>query len=224
MALFIFCAPFSFFGEGNKKMKMNVKKSKWIVIFAIPAIVVVVTAVFVIPHIQPPVHIGNNSNISQDGNRGQSINYTTYTTSNFTIDYPADWTVIPTESKISFVSKTGYEGGYITLDIQLLSSSDSGGVYNSVDDVVTDLVQRFPGGAKNVSNVSINYEREEMLGGTKGKEVSISYISHNISYMQTQIIAKKGKYFYVLTYLTPSEYYGEYEGAYGYAKKHWDWK
>ena len=205
-------------------MKMDAKKSKWFVIFAIPAIAVVVTAVFVAPHIQSPVYINNNSNITHNGNRNQSISYTTYTAANFTIDYPADWTVIPAASKILFVSKTGYEGGYITLNIQFLSSSDSSGIYDSVDDVVADLVQRFPGGAKNVSNVSINYEREEMLGGTKGKEVSISYISHNISYTQTQIIAKRGKYFYVLTYLAPSAYYGEYEEAYEYAKKHWIWK
>jgi len=123
-----------------------------------------------------------------------------------------------------FISKNGYEGGYITLDIQLLSSIGSGGIYNSVDDVVADLVQRFPGGVKNVSNVTINYEREEMLGGAKGKEVSISYIAHNISYIQTQIIAQKGKYFYVLTYHAPTAYYGKYEEAYEYAKEHWTWK
>ena len=205
-------------------MKMVSKKSKWFVIFAIPAIAVVVTAVFVAPHIQSPAHIGNNSNITHDGNRNQSISYATYTTANFTMNYPADWTVIPTTSKIVFVSKTGYEGGYITLNIQLLSSVESGGIYNSVDDVVADLVQRFPGGVKNVSNVSINYEREEMLGGAKGKEVSISYIAHNISYMQTQIIAQRGKYFYVLTYHAPTAYYGEYEEAYEYAKEHWTWK
>ncbi|MFZ2070751.1 MAG: hypothetical protein WAV32_03955 [Halobacteriota archaeon] len=199
------------------------KKSKWFVIFGM--IGVLVTAVFVGAYIlQSTLHIGNNSNITHDGNRSKSINYATYTTANFTIDYPADWTVFPTELKILFVSKTGYEGGYITLNVQLLSSIDSGGIYNSVDDVVADLVLRFPGGAKNVSNVSINYEREEMLGGTKGKEVSILYTSHNIRYTQTQIIAKKGKYFYVLTYLAPSAYYGEQEEAYEYAKKHWTWK
>ena len=190
-------------------------------------IAVLVTAVFVgayIIHIQPSVHISNNSNIAHNGNRNQSMSYATYTTANFAIDYPADWTVIPTESKILFVSKTGYEGGYITLNIQLLSSIDSGGIYNLVDDVVADLVQRFPGGAKNVSNVSINYEKEVMLGGIKGKEVSILYTSNNISYTQTQIIAKEGKYFYVLTYLAPSAYYSEYEEAYEYARKHWNRK
>jgi len=185
---------------------------------------VVVTAIFVAPHIQSPAHIGNNSNITHDGNRNQSISYATYTTANFTIDYPADWTVVPTASKFLFVSKKGYEGGYITLDIQLLSSIESGGIYNSVDDVVADLVQRFPGGAKNVSNVSINYEREEMLGGAKGIEISISYIAHNISYTQTQIIAQKRKYFYVITYHAPTTYYSEYEEAYEYAKEHWTWK
>lgn len=200
---------------------------KWFIIFIIPAIAVVVTAVFVAPHIQLPLHITNDTNITHNGNASQpqqSINYTAYTTANFTIDYPADWGVIPTSSKITFISKTGYEGGYITLSIQLLSSIESGGVYNSIDDVVTDLVQRFPGGAKDVSNVSINYEKEEMLDGTKGKEVSISYIAHNISYTQTQIIAKEGKYFYVLTYLAPSAHYGEQEEVYEYAKKHWTWK
>ena len=57
-------------------MKMVSKKSKWFVIFAIPAIAVAVTAVFVAPHIQSPAHIGNNSNITHDGNRNQSISYT----------------------------------------------------------------------------------------------------------------------------------------------------
>ena len=109
-------------------MKMVSKKSKWFVIFAIPAIAVAVTAVFVAPHIQSPAHIGNNSNITHDGNRNQSISYTTYTTANFTMNYPADWTVVPTTSKIVFVSKNGYEGGYITLNIQLLSSIESGGM------------------------------------------------------------------------------------------------
>ena len=94
-------------------MKMVSKKSKWFVIFAIPAIAVAVTAVFVAPHIQSPAHIGNNSNITHDGNRNQSISYT-----------------------------------------------------------------------------------------------------------QTQIIAQKSKYFYVLTYHTPSAYYSEYEEAYEYAKEH----
>ncbi|MCW7079448.1 MAG: hypothetical protein OCU22_10045 [Canidatus Methanoxibalbensis ujae] len=205
-------------------MKMISKKSKWFVILGM-IVVSVTAAVFAGAYIiQSPAHIGNNSNITHDGNRNQSISYATYTTANFTMDYPADWTVIPMASKIVFVSKTGYEGGYITLNIQLLSSVESGGIYNSVEDVVADLVQRFPGDVKNVSNVSINYEREEMLGGTKGIEISISYTAHNISYTQTQIIAQKGKYFYVLTYHAPTAYYGEYEEAYEYAKKHWTWK
>lgn len=205
-------------------MKMDVKKSKWFVILGM-IVVSVTAAVFAGAYIiQPGVHIGNNSNIAYDGNRNQSISYTTYTTANFTIDYPADWTVIPRASKISFVSKTGYEGGYITLNIQLLSSIESGGIYYSIEDVVADLVQRFPGDAKNVSNVRINYEREEMLGGTKGIEISISYTAHNISYTQTQIIANNGKYFYVLTYLAPSAYYGEYKEVYEHAKEHWNWK
>jgi len=44
-------------------MKMDSKKSKWFLIFAIPAIAVIVTAIFVGAYIiQPPAHIGNNSN------------------------------------------------------------------------------------------------------------------------------------------------------------------
>lgn len=206
---------------------MGQKMRKW---FAIFGVIAVLMAVFAGAYIlQSRLHIANTGNITHDGNGiahngNQTMSYATYTAANFTIDYPADWTVIPTASKILFVSKTGYEGGYITLNIQLLSSIDCGGIYDSVDDVVADLVQRFPGGAKSVSNVSINYEKEELLGGTKGKEVSISYTAHNISYTQTQIIAKEGKYFYVLTYLAPSAYYGEQEEAYEYAKKHWIWK
>ncbi len=202
------------------------RKSNWSVIFGLTA--VLITTVFVgvyIIHFQPAAHIRNNSTITtHDGNRSQSISYTTYTTAHFTIDYPADWTVIPTESKILFVSKTGYEGGYITLTIQLLSLIESGGIYNSIDDVVMDLVQQFQEEGKNISNVNISYENEEEVSGAKGKEVSISYTSHNISYTQTQIIAKKGKYFYALTYHAPSAYYSEQEEVYEYAKKHWTWK
>lgn len=202
------------------------RKSKRSVIFWMTAVLftTVLVGVYII-HFPHAAHISNNSTITtHDGNRSQSISYTTYTTVHFTIDYPADWTVIPAESKILFVSKTGYEGGYITLTIQLLSSIESGGIYNSTDDVVMDLVQQLQEGAKNVSNVSINYEQEEILSGTKGKEVSISYTAHNISYTQTQIIAKRGKYFYVLTYHAPLVYYGEHEEAYKHAKKGWNWK
>lgn len=136
---------------------MKLKKQKWFVIFTLIAVLVV--AIFVgayIIHVRPTVHISNNSTITQGRNGNQFMCYATYTTTNFTINYPADWTVIPTASKILFVSKTRYEGGYVTLDIQLLSSSESGGIYNSVDDVMTDLVQRFLEDAKNVSDVCIN--------------------------------------------------------------------
>ncbi|KAF5433938.1 hypothetical protein C5S39_00610 [Candidatus Methanophagaceae archaeon] len=207
-------------------MKNKLKKQKWFVIcgLTVMLIVALVIGTYII-HIPPAVHIRNNCTITTlDGDISQSLIYTTYTTANFTINYPADWTVIPRASKIPFVSKTGYEGGYITLDIQLLSSSESGGIYNSVDDVMMDLVQRFLEDAKNVSDVCINYEKEEEGKGAKGKEVSISYVLHNINYTQTQIIAKKGKYFYVLTYHAPSAYYGGQEKVYEYAKKHWMWK
>jgi len=44
--------------------------------------------------------------------------------------------------------------------------------------------------------------------------------NQSISYTQTQIIAQKSKYFYVLTYHAPSAYYSECEEAYEYAKEH----
>jgi len=44
--------------------------------------------------------------------------------------------------------------------------------------------------------------------------------NQSISYTQTQIIAQKSKYFYVLTYHAPSAYYSEYEEASEYAKEH----
>lgn len=201
-------------------------KTKRYVICGMTAVLIttVLIGVYII-HFQPAAHIYNNSTITTHvGNRNQSINYVTYTTANFTIDYPADWTVIPAESKISFVSKTGYEGGYITLTIQLLSSIESGGIYHSIDDVVVDLVQQFQEEGINISNVNTNYEKEEEVSGAKGKEVCISYISDNISYTQTQIIAKKGKYFYALTYHALSSHYSEQEEVYEHAKKHWTWK
>ena len=87
-------------------MKRDVKKSKWFVILGMIA-VSVTAAVFAGAYIiQSPAHIGNNSNNTHDGNRNQSISYATYTTANFTMNYPANWTVVPTASKYCSSRKT----------------------------------------------------------------------------------------------------------------------
>lgn len=162
-------------------------------------------------------HIKNNSKV-------HSIcrNYTTYANAdfNFSIDYPDDWTMVPMKSKITFLSPKQYEGGYITLTMQLLSSSDSGGTYNSVDDVIKDLIHQYKEHNENITNVNINYEREDILSGSAGKELSISYTLYGMNYTQTQIIARSGNFFYVIMYIAQSEHYNESADVYEYAKRH----
>ncbi|MCX9010123.1 MAG: hypothetical protein OIN66_03270 [Candidatus Methanoperedens sp.] len=157
---------------------------------------------------------------SEAGSSGR--NYTSYTNNefNFSIDYPGDWNVVPMKSKITFISPNRYEGGHITLTLQLLSSRDSGGTYNSVDDVISDLLVQYREHNENVSNVSVIYEREEMLSGSKGKELNISYNLYGMNYTQTQIVARGGKFFYVIMYIAQSEHYNEYADVYEYSKRH----
>ena len=154
--------------------------------------------------------------------RSTGRNYTSYTNNefNFSIDYPGDWNVVPLKSKITFISPNRYEGGHITLILQLLSSRDSGGTYNSVDDVINDLLVQYREHNENVSNVSVIYEREEMLSGYKGKELNISYNLYGMNYTQTQIIARGGNFFYAIMYIAQSEHYNEYTDVYDYSKRH----
>lgn len=50
--------------------------------------------------------------------------------------------------------------------MQTLLSIDSGGKYESTENVVSDLVQQFQ---EKTKNLRINYKRESMLGKSKGK-------------------------------------------------------
>ncbi len=161
----------------------------------------------------------NKSKIGITGPNGRI--YYTYVNNdpNFSINYPADWSMLPEISKITFLSQKHYEGGYFSMVMQLLSSSDSGGTYKTVDDVITDLVQKYRDN-KNISNITINYEREETISGYQGKELNISYRQFGFNYTQPQIIAKGGKYFYMIMYIAQSEHYNEYADVYNYTKGH----
>jgi hypothetical protein len=161
----------------------------------------------------------NNSKIGIAGPNGRI--YYTYVNNdpNFSINYPANWSMLPDISKITFLSQKHYEGGYFSMVMQLLSSSDSGGTYKSVDDVITDLVQKYKDN-NNISNITINYERGDTLSGSQGKELNISYRQFGFNYTQTQIIARGGKYFYMIMYIAQSEHYSEYADVYEYSKSH----
>ncbi len=147
--------------------------------------------------------------------------YYTYTNEeyNFSIDYPDDWSMLPdnSNSSITFVSPKNFEGGYISMEMQLLFSVDSGGTYNSVDDVISDLIHEYEND-KDISNLTINYEREEILSGFKGKELNISYNQYGFNYTQPHIIARGGKYFYMIVYVAQSEHYNEDADVYEYCK------
>jgi hypothetical protein len=162
----------------------------------------------------------NKSKIGIPGPNGRT--YYTYVNKdpNFSINYPSDWMMLPDTSKLMFLSPPRPDvRGYFTMAMQLLSSSDSGGTYNTADDVLTDLMNQYKDN-KNMSNITINYEREEVLSGYKGKELNISYSQYGFNYTHTQIVAKGGKYFYLISYVAESKHYNEYEDVYNYSKSH----
>ncbi len=117
--------------------------------------------------------------------------------------------------RISFILPKESKDGYPTLNIQALLSIDSGGKYESTENVVSDLVHQFQ---EKTKNLRINYKRESMLGKSKGKELNVSYTLNDVNYTQTMIIAKENNYFYALTYFSPSAQYEEYTYAYIRAK------
>lgn len=158
--------------------------------------------------------IQNNGNTTNTSYKAEPTNFTTYrdTNFNFSIEYPYGWEIVQnTKSKTSFILPKEYEGGYITLNMQILLSIDSGGTYKLTDNVISDLIQQL---REKTKNLRINYERESMLGDSNGKEISVSYTLNDINYTQTQVIAKVDNYFYSFTYLSPSEHYEEYTHAY----------
>ncbi len=195
-------------------MKHKNVNIKFVIAIIIGMLIIIIV---VSSRIQSAKYIDNNSNAIHGADR----NYTTYanTAFNFSVDYPNNWTMVPMESKIMFLSPTRYEGGYITLTIQLLYSINNGGTYSLADDVITDLMYRYREQIGNISNVSINYKREELLAGYKGKEICISFTANGMNHTQTQIIARGGNLFYVIAYQTQLEHYNEYVDVYEHAKK-----
>ncbi|MCX9078365.1 MAG: DcrB-related protein [Candidatus Methanoperedens sp.] len=158
-----------------------------------------------------------NAKNENNATYGKPINFTTYTDSEFniSIEYPADWEVVQNESRISFILPKKSKDGYTTLNIQALLSIDSGGKYESTENVVSDLMQQFQ---EKTKNLRINYKRESILGKSKGKELNVSYTLNDVNYTQTMIIAKENNYFYALTYFSPSAQYEEYTYTYIRAK------
>ncbi|MBE0524954.1 MAG: DcrB-related protein [Methanosarcinales archaeon] len=155
----------------------------------------------------------NNTSAESDGN-----NYLIYRDDsfNFSFEYPKNWDMIPkNKSNVLFISPNKNEYGYITMNLQILSSTGSGGKYSSIDEVISDLIQQLQ---ENTNNLKINYKKETKLSGLKAKEVNVSYTYNDINYTQTQIIAKNDEYIYVITYFTSLEHYNEHLAEYEHAK------
>ncbi|HEY9245509.1 MAG TPA: hypothetical protein VIO11_01555 [Candidatus Methanoperedens sp.] len=162
--------------------------------------------------------IGNFENNTSNKLNSGTMYFKTYTDANFnySIQYPGDWEIIRNKSKISFIYPKNSMDGYTTLNLQILLSPDNGGKYKSIEDVILDLEQQLQ---KITKNLKIIYERENMLGVSKGEELSVSYTLNDLNYTQTMIIAKAGSNFYVLTYFSPSARYEQYIYAYEQARK-----
>ena len=158
-----------------------------------------------------------NTETSKD-NKTEHVEFVTYKDANFnfSVDYPGDWSIVQTtKSKTSFILPKQYKEGYVTLNMQIVLSIDNDGKYETIDDVITDLIQQFQ---ENATDLRINYEKESMLGESKGKEISVSYTLHDTNCTQTTIITKIDNYFYVLIYFSPSKYHEKYINAYIHAK------
>lgn len=161
-------------------------------------------------------HSAININDTSRGSDGSS--YLTYKDEsfNFSIEYPKNWDMIQkNKSNVLFILPEKNEYGYITMNVQVLSSIDSGGKYGSIDGVVSDLIQQFH---EKTNNLKVNYKRENILSGLKAKELSVSYTYNDMNYTQTQIIAKIDTYFYVITYFSSSKHYTEHLAEYEHAK------
>ncbi len=151
-------------------------------------------------------------------NTSKENNYVVYKDEyfNISVEYPKNWNLYhKSKSNILFISPKKYDERYTTMNIQIMSSIDSGGKYGSIDDIISDLTQQFQ---ERTNNSQVNFKREDMLGGSNAKEITFLYNYNGINYTQTQTITKIGTHFYALTYLSASKYYKEYIDVYKHAK------
>ncbi len=104
------------------------------------------------------------------------------------------------ETKILFYSNNETKK-YCTLNIQIVPSRDVGGAYNSTEDIKEHLVEQIG----NYENLTEKKLKTGVSQKVDAYEITLYEKDTNIK--RTVMIAKNNKYFYIITYISTSEYY-----------------
>ncbi len=136
----------------------------------------------------------------------------------YRIQYPPDWIwKKDSETTIIFSGKEGTDAYYSTVTIQNLASTEMGGVYRSVDEVIKGIQNQLSQAENSTvtSPEKIDFQAEE--GKTvEGKMFLAQYKMQGENFKQVVIVVPRtdGKIFYTFTYTSPVDQYDKfYENA-----------
>jgi len=104
------------------------------------------------------------------------------------------------ETKILFYSNNETKK-YCTLNIQIVPSRDVGGAYNSAEDIKEHLIEQIG----NYENLT---EKKLKIGASQNVDAyEITLYEKDNGIKRTDMIAKHNNYFYIITYISTTEYY-----------------
>ena len=127
--------------------------------------------------------------------------YEEYSTPDFSLYYPKNWDVLESNDSIIFANP---DATYVSLNIQVVASRENGGTYDSIGDAGDDIKRKLNEETKSYKKIS---EKLTKLDGKEAIEIECEF-DYGINFSQIQIITKNEN-FYVLTYTSLKENYGE---------------
>ena len=127
--------------------------------------------------------------------------YKQYFASDFSFYYPKNWDVLESNNSIIFANSNKT---YVSLNMQVVASRENGGIYNSIDDVSFDIERKLNESTESYKKIS---EKSINLDGREAVELECEF-DYGINFSQIQVITKNEN-FYILTYTSLKENYGE---------------
>lgn len=137
----------------------------------------------------------------------------------YSIKYPKDWIwQQEKEATINFSGPKDTEAYFVTVTVQSLATTQMGGMYNSVDDVVNDLLSQVKSAKdSSVSEIETFEFSAEDNTKVKAKRFVAEYTLEGQPFKQLIVVVPRAdqKIIYTFFYTAPRSLYDKY---YGYAK------
>lgn len=129
---------------------------------------------------------------------------------NFSIEYPSDWYhEEPDKSTVMFSGRKGSPSYYSTVTIQMLTMKKAGGLYRSVDEIVTDLKNQIKEKTTDVKYISEGKVTLPKNSKYAGQYFEVTYTYKGRAMQKIQYVMQKpdGSVAYSWGYTTPADRY-----------------